>query len=124
MKLKKPSFPAPLVKSAAVWIILGLVIILSAQAGFCTEEIAQHIPAAADIPQKQAAPITLTLSKFVVTMIGVVLSSVVIWAGLSIYNRFFVKNGTLRGSENDDILNTPKTIEDAVTFFIKKNKLK
>ena len=110
-------------KNLSLIILLGFIIILSANAGLCADEIAQHIPAAADaIPAKENG-VTITITKFVITMVGVVLSSVVIWAGLTIYNRFFVKNDGRRGSANDDILNTPKTIADAVTFFIKKNKL-
>lgn len=111
-------------KNLSLILILGLIIVLSAQAGFCTEEIAQHIPAAADIPSKQPSGISITAAKFIVTMMGVVISSIVIWAGLSIYNKIISGHGFSKVKDGDDVLNTPKTIEDAVTFFIKRNKLK
>ncbi len=113
------------IKNLSILVLLGLIILLSAQAGICTEDIAQHIPAVADsIPTKPATGISITASKFVVTMLGVILSSVIIWAGLSLYNKFFVKNNLRNASMPEDNLNTPKTIEEAVTLFIKRNKLK
>ncbi len=111
-------------KNLSLILILGLIIVLSAQAGLCTEEIAQHVPAVADIPSKQPTGVMITATKFIVTMGGVVISSIVIWAGLSIYNKIISKRGFNKGTLNDDVLNTPKTVEDAVTFFIKRNKLK
>lgn len=112
-------------KNLSLIIILGLIIFLSANAGLCTEEIARHIPAAADaIPSKEPTGIAITATKFIVTMGAVFVSSIVIWLGLTIYNKFFVKGGKREGFEKEDILNTPKTVEEAVTFFIKKNKLK
>jgi len=112
-------------KNLSLIILLGLVILLSTNAGLCTEDIAQHIPAVADtIPTKPSTGISITASKFLVTMIGVVLSSIIIWAGLSIYNKFFVKSNFQNGKLPEDTMYTPKTIEEAVTFFIKKNRLK
>lgn len=61
--------------------------------------------------------------KFVLAMGGVALSSFVLFAGLSIYNKFFVERKYIRFN-NDDSLSTPNTIDDAVIFFIKKNKLR
>lgn len=99
--------------------ILAAVIILSANTGLCVDDIAQHVPA---VDEAQSG-VSLTMSKFVVTMIGVIVSSIVIWGGLSVYNKFFVKynsgNPPLRKT-----FNTPKNLEDAVTFFIKRNKLR
>lgn len=109
-------------RNLSLIILLGLII-LSANSGICADEIVQHIPAAADALPSKEAGVQITVTKFIVTMGGVVLSSILIWAGLSVYNKFFVKNDGRRGSVNDDILNTPKTISEAVTFFIKKNKL-
>ena len=106
-------------------LILGLIIVLSAKAGICADEIAQHVPASAGaIPAKAPAGLSNTMIKFIITMFGVVLSSVVIWLGLTIYNKFFVKNRLKNRELPEDTLNTPKTIEEAVTFFIKKNRLK
>lgn len=103
--------------------VLTVVMILSANAGLCVDAVAQHTPALpAGTPVKNDA-FQDTLIKFTITMAGVVLSCVLIWGGLTIYNKFFVKTSTRRISPDDDILKTPKTIEEAVTFFIKKNKL-
>lgn len=107
--------------------MLGLLI-LSANAGLCVEEIAQHVPAAVTQTTAQTtAPTELkaTIIKFIITMIGVIASSLVIWGGLTVYNKFFVmkKENLLPKPEGED-LGTPKTVEDAVVFFIKRNKLK
>ena len=53
---------------------------------------------------------------------GVVLSSVIIYIGLTLYNKFFVQ--VRRHSIEDEILRTPKSTEEAVRFFIQKNKLR
>lgn len=82
------------------------VIIITAPAAFC-------------------APVSIkqTAIKFLFAMGGVALSSFIIFAGLTIYNKFFVGNN-YNLTEKDDSLTTPDNIDDAVTFFIKKNKLK
>lgn len=99
-------------------------IILSSNTGLCVEDLAQHVPAAADIPSKASGGVQLTMSKFIVTMAGVLISSIVIWAGLAVYNKYFVKNFSSDSVPDTDNFHTPKTVEEAVTFFIKRNKLK
>ena len=54
---------------------------------------------------------------------GVALSSLIIFIGLTIYNKFFV-HSRLDGNSEDDVLKTPRSIDEALTFFIKKNKIK
>ena len=71
--------------------------------------------------QARSTDMTTTVTKFALAMGGVVLSSIIIYAGLTIYNKFFVKNRS-HGFETE-ILKTPKTVDDAVKFFINKNKL-
>ena len=61
-----------------------------------------------------------TAIKFIMAMGGVVISTFVIFAGLTIYNKFFVERKNIRFNK-DDSLSTPSTIDDAVIFFIKKN---
>ena len=80
------------------------VIIFTANPGFC-------------------APISIkqTAVKFLFAMGGVALSSFIIFAGLTIYNKIFVKRSK---ADEDDDLSTPDSVEDAVVFFIKKNKLR
>ena len=51
-------------------------------------------------------------------MVGVIVASVVIWLGLAVYNKILA--GKNISSFDDDVLKTPKTIDDAVKFFIKK----
>lgn len=53
---------------------------------------------------------------------GVALSSIIIFAGLTVYNKFFVKQQRPHSLE-EEILKTPKTTEEAIKFFINKNKL-
>ena len=69
------------------------------------------------------APISIkqTALKFLYAMGGVALSSFIIFAGLTIYNKLFVKK---HKRNDDDDLSTPDSIDDAVVFFIKKNKLR
>lgn len=87
-------------------IILAAVILITAPAGF-----------SAEVSIKQTA------IKFLLVMGGVALSSFVIFAGLTIYNKLFVEKA-FKNLEKEDSLSTPDNIDDAVTFFIKKNKLK
>ncbi len=60
--------------------------------------------------------------KFGLAMGGVVLSSLIIYFGLTIYNKFFAKMVNLKYEE--DALKTPQTTDEAVRFFIHKNKLR
>lgn len=106
-------------------LLFAVGIILTANTGLCVEDLAQQVPAAAaQIPAKTGGGVQLTVSKFIVTMIGVLLSSVVIWGGLTVYNKFFAEKNIYGSSNDDEVLRTPKTVEEAVTFFIKRNKLK
>lgn len=76
----------------------------------------------AAMPSYAAPTINQVALKFIYAMGGVVLSSVIIFAGLTLYNRFFV---TPKYTKNDDAtLKTPDNTEDAISFFIKKNKLR
>ncbi len=72
---------------------------------------------ATNVPTLQSA-----ILKFLYAMAGVVVSSLLIFGGLTLYNKIFVKNPRYHTPE-DDILKTPKTVDDAIVFFIKKNKL-
>ena len=76
----------------------------------------------AAMPSYAAPTINQVALKFLYVMGGVVLSSVIIFAGLTIYNRFFVKQNYAKSC--DDTLKTPDNTGDAVSFFIKKNKLR
>ena len=88
-------------------IIPVAVSLITALPGFCAE----------------ATPMKQVIIKFLLAMGGVALSSVIIFAGLTLYNKFFAGRKGKKFSK-EDTLATPNTIEDAVTFFIKKNKLR
>lgn len=108
--------------------IISFVYFLSNDAGFCTAAVKTAAAAATQTdvqPITQAASQQLlhkTIFKFLCAMGGVVLSSLLIFGGLTIYNKIFVKQPIISSAE-DEILTTPKTVDDAVNFFIKKNKI-
>ena len=84
-------------------LVVAAVILITASPAFC-----------APISFKQTAV------KFLFAMGGVALSSFLIFLGLSVYNKLFVKKPKY---DEDDNLSTPDSVEDSVIFFIKKNKL-
>lgn len=87
---------------------LVITLTLTANAGFCT--------------QTRTVAISDLMVKFVIAMVGVMLASVVIWAGLAVYNKILTRKNPV--SCDDEILKTPKTIDEAVKFFISKNRLR
>lgn len=62
--------------------------------------------------------------KFSLAMLGVVLFSIVISVGLSLYNKFFVPDVVKDYRLNRDSLRTPKDKDEAIMTFITKNRLK
>jgi len=95
-------------------LLIGAYCLISS-AGFCVDEIAQN-PA---VRQGFHGSII----KFLYAMGGVILSSLVIFGGLTIYNKFFVKT-IPAAEEEDNSLKTPDSINDAILFFINRNKIK
>ena len=83
-------------------------IFLTANAGLCE--------------QTRSAVMHNAIIKFGLAMGGVALSSIIIFVGLTIYNKFFFFFARPNSLE-EEILKTPKTTEDAIKFFINKNKL-
>ena len=71
--------------------------------------------------QARSAALNTAISKFLLAMGGVVLSSLIIFVGLTLYNNVFVR--ARRHSVEDEILRTPRTTDEAIKFFIHKNKL-
>lgn len=94
---------------------------LSINSGLCVDALAQHTPELAE-PVNNLS-LKYTVFKFLKVMAGVVLSSVIIFTGLTLYNKFFVKKISLKNNGADDVLATPKTIDNAIAFFIKRNKM-
>lgn len=71
--------------------------------------------------QTRNAVMNTAASKFLLAMGGVVLSSIIIFVGLTVYNKFFVNVN--KHSVEEEILKTPKNIDEAVKFFIQRNRL-
>jgi hypothetical protein len=61
--------------------------------------------------------------KFSVAMGGVIVASIVIWLGLTVYNKI-IEDKSQTILPEDEILTTPKTVDEAVKFFINKNRLR
>ncbi len=64
------------------------------------------------------------IAKFMITMGAVVVSILLIGAGLCLYKNFLSKKTNPPKALLDDKLNSPKTTDEAVAFFINKNRLK
>ncbi len=62
--------------------------------------------------------------KFVLAMLGVALFSILIFVGLSLYNRFFVASQIKDFNLSKDSLRTPVDTDEAILSFITKNRLK
>ena len=54
---------------------------------------------------------------------GVVISSLLIFVGLTVYNK--IRAGMISEiSAEEEVLKTPKSKDDAIKFFIRKNRLR
>lgn len=113
-------------------LLAAIITVIAAQAGFCDPStVADKIPDAAATVAPTAANAAQTaeqsksdaIAKFLIAMGGVALSSIVIFLGLTIYNKFFVDKKLFEPNNPDDALNTPETVEEAVSLYIKRNKL-
>ena len=105
--------------------LIALVYFLTNDIGHCAaaSNAAQSVQPVAKVTTGTAVPsLHGTIIKFLYAMAGVVISSFLIFGGLTIYNRIFGRNVNISNTAND-VLRTPKTKEDAIIFFIKKNKL-
>jgi len=60
--------------------------------------------------------------KFSLAMGGVLLSTLIIYIGLTIYNKIREKYLNELTPE-EEVLKTPKTRDEAIKFFIRKNKI-
>ena len=73
-----------------------------------------------EIEKKQIPP-KKGLSKFFMAMLGVFISSIIIFAGLKLYIKLVLKNK--RNSDNinyDKDLESPKNFKEAINLFLKK----
>lgn len=65
-----------------------------------------------------------TAKKFIMAMLGVAISSLLIFIGLSLYNKFFHNPKSQENTTYDEKnLEAAKTLEDAISNFLNKTKL-
>ena len=76
------------------------------------------------LPAYSTPTIKETAYRFLYTMGGVALSSIVIFLGLTIYNKILYNANKIRPNEEQPSLRTPINVEEAVISFIKRNKLR
>jgi hypothetical protein len=60
--------------------------------------------------------------KFLLAMLGVATSSVVIYVGLSMYNKFVYSGNKVVINEDDNEFKTPTNMKEAINIFLKKTK--
>ncbi|MCM1338139.1 MAG: hypothetical protein NC191_00525 [Muribaculaceae bacterium] len=82
---------------------------------FCTADVAFAAPT---LP----AELKTMITKFSLAMGGVVVFSIIISVGLSLYNKFFVANQIKDFKLSKDSLKTPSDTDEAIMSFITKNK--
>ena len=57
-------------------------------------------------------------------MVAIVVVSFALYVGLSIYNRLLAMKKLKNFTESNSSLKTPETVENSVTMYITKNRLK
>ena len=64
------------------------------------------------------------IEKYAIVMVAIVVASFTLYVGLSIYNRLLAMNKLKNFTESNSSLKTPETVENSVTMYITKNRLK
>lgn len=64
------------------------------------------------------------ITNFSLAMLGIVFFTVIIFVGLSVYNKFFVASQIKDYNLSKDSLRSPVDKDEAVLMFITKNRLK
>ena len=83
---------------------------------FCTADFAYSVSVS---PEIKTSAVKLGLAMF-----GVVMFSILLSVGLSLYNKFFVSAQIKDYKLNRDSLRTPQDKNEAIMMFITKNRLK
>lgn len=86
-------------------IFLAAVILFTALPAYCAQTIQQ------------------TATKFLFVMCGVAISSLVIYLGLTIYNKFILKH-KYNITEKTNDYTEPTNLDESVVLFIKRNQLR
>jgi len=85
----------------------------------------------ATIPEKNAYAVRhiektgfkYAIFKFLITMVGVLVSSLAIFAGLKVYKKFVLKNDAKQGDiDYDKTLESPKNFKEAINLFLNKTR--
>lgn len=111
-------------------ILVTGILILSVKSGWCisgdsVDAIQQGVSALpADMTMKTGTTALSILKKFAITMGSVLVSLIVIWFGLNILKKFKLNNRSHSKDLYNDGLSSPKTVDEAIAFFINKNRLK
>lgn len=66
----------------------------------------------------------LMIEKYAIVMVAIVVASFALYVGLSIYNRLLAMKKLKNFTESNSSLKTPETVENSVTMYITKNRLK
>lgn len=94
-----------------------------------TQTATSGVAAPKTIPQKNAYAIThmenkgfkFAFLKFVIAMIGVIVSATAIWLGLKFYKNIVLKNNSkLDTIDYDKSLESPKDFKEAINLFLNK----
>lgn len=87
------------------------VLSLSAQAVFADEPVNQAVKSS-------------EINKIIYALLGVIIFSLLIYFGLSLYNKFFVPKYLKDANLKEDSLSSPTDFPDAVRKFIVRNRLR
>lgn len=87
-----------------------------------TNAITEPLSNSAQIPYKEPISKRKIAMKFIYAMGGVVVSSMILFIGLSVYNN--VRNKVIKVANNDysNTLNTPNNLKDAVNIYLEKTR--
>ena len=103
-------------------ILIMLIILGVSQVAFCeTPDAVTEVVATAATPEK--SEMFSALIKFAVVMVAVLLSSVVIFIGLSVWNAI-LRRSRSKTIDYEATLSAPQSVDEAVLLFIQKNKLR
>ena len=99
-----------------------LIVLGVSQLAFCeTPDAVTEVVKTAASPEK--SEMASALVKFCMVMAAVLLSSFIIFVGLSIWNAI-LKRSRSKAIDYDATLKSPQSVDEAILLFIGKNKLK
>lgn len=107
----------------AIFVMLTVIGTVNPTMAEDTNYTAEQVPTETQIPSRQPYSRKALAMKFVLAMLGVGASSVIIYVGLSIYNRFIYGTPAVKQQKTEDeSFKTPNNMKDALDIFLKKTK--